>query len=131
MLDTDICSYIIKSRSPSLAARLSAIPPSLACVSVITRAELLYGLKRLPVLHRLHDLVRRFLGIVRVLAWDETAADRYADVRHSLVTSGNLIGEMDMMIAAHALAANAVLVTNNIRQFERVGPGLVLLDWAE
>jgi len=131
MLDTDMCSYIIKRRSPSLAEKLSALPPASICISVVTRAELLYGLKRLPTLHRLHDLVRRFLRIVRALAWDEEAADRYAEVRHRLAASGRLIGEMDMMIAAHALAANAVLVTNNIRHFERVGPHLVLVNWAE
>ncbi|MBV9777024.1 MAG: PIN domain-containing protein [Acetobacteraceae bacterium] len=131
MLDTDMCSYIIKRRSPSLAEKLSALPPASICISVVTRAELQYGLKRLPTLHRLHDLVRRFLRIVRALAWDEEAADRYAEVRHRLAASGRLIGEMDMMIAAHALAANAVLVTNNIRHFERVGPHLGLVNWAE
>ncbi|MBV8870985.1 MAG: PIN domain-containing protein [Acetobacteraceae bacterium] len=131
MLDTDMCSYIIKRRSPALAEKLSALPPASICISVVTRAELLYGLKRLPTLYRLHDLVRRFLRIVRALAWDEEAADRYAEGRHRLAASGRLIGEMDMMIAAHALAANAVLVTNNIRHFERVGPHLVLVNWAE
>jgi len=74
--------------------------------------------------------VRQFLTIVRVLPWDAEAADAYADIRHQLVTTGQPIGEMDMMIAAHSLAAKAVLVTNNVRHYERI-PGLVLAGWSE
>jgi len=130
MLDTDTASYIIKARSPEISARVSAIPPSLLCVSVITRAELQYGLKRLPAGHRLHVGVREFLRIVRVLPWDADAADYYAEIRHQLVTTGQAIGEMDMMIAAHSLAARAVLVSNNVRHYERI-PGLALVNWSE
>ena len=130
MLDTDTASYIIKRRSPAIGAKLAAIPPALVCVSVMTRAELQYGLKRLPADHRLHIGVRQFLTIVRVLPWDAEAADAYADIRHQLVTTGQPIGEMDMMIAAHSLAAKAVLVTNNVRHYERI-PGLVLAGWSE
>ena len=130
MLDTDTASYLIKHRSPAMEARLAALPPSMTCVSVMTRAELQYGLKRLPAGHRLHLGVRQFLSIVRVLPWDSEAADFYADIRHQLVTSGQLIGEMDMMIAAHSLAARAVLVTNNVRHYERI-PGLSLANWSE
>jgi tRNA(fMet)-specific endonuclease VapC len=83
MLDTDTSSYIIKGRHPQIEAKLSALPPSLVCVSVITRAELLYGLKQLSPAHRLHIGVRRFLRIVRVLPWDAEAADFYADIRMS------------------------------------------------
>jgi tRNA(fMet)-specific endonuclease VapC len=130
MLDTDTASYIIKRRSPAIGAKLAAIPPSMVCVSVMTRAELQYGLKRLPAGHRLHIGVRQFLKIVRVLPWDAEAADFYADIRHQLVTTGQAIGEMDMMIAAHSLAARAVLVTNNERHYERIA-GLVLANWSE
>ncbi len=131
MLDTDIASYIIKARSPGIQAKLSAIEPSLICVSVITRAELLYGLKRLPVEHRLHIAVRKFLKIVRVLPWDSEAADLYAEIRHQLVTSGQPIGELDMMIAAHSLAAAAILVTNNARHYQRIPAPLILQNWSE
>jgi tRNA(fMet)-specific endonuclease VapC len=130
MLDTDTASYLIKGRSPSIGAKLAAVPPSMICVSVMTRAELQYGLKRLPAVHRLHIGVRQFLRIVRVLSWDAEAADFYADIRHQLVTTGQAIGEMDMMIAAHSLAARAVLVTNHVRHYERI-PGLVLANWSE
>ena len=131
MLDTDMASYIIKGLPQGVEARLSALEPSLVCVSVITRAELLYGLKRLPPTHRLYIGVRRFLRIVRVLSWDAEAADFYADIRHELVSTGQVIGEMDMMIAAHSLAAAAVLVTNNTRHFERIPAPLILQNWCE
>jgi tRNA(fMet)-specific endonuclease VapC len=130
MLDTDTASYIIKRRTPAIGAKLAAIPPSLVCVSVVTRAELQYGLKHLPAGHRLHIGVHRFLSIVRALPWDAEAADAYADIRHQLVSSGQPIGEMDMMIAAHSHAARAVLVTNNVRHYERI-PGLILANWSE
>ena len=129
MLDTDTASYIIKRRSPVLEARLTAIVPSQLCLSVITQAELLYGLKRLAPDHRLHMAVRQFLKIVRTLYWDTAAAGFYADIRHALVTSGRPIGEMDMMIAAHAVSAGAVLVTNNVRHFQRVGAPLMVVNW--
>ena len=130
MLDTDMASYVIKGRSPEVAARLAEIPPSMVCVSVMTRAELLYGLKRLPEGHRLQLGVRQFLRLVRVLAWDSDAADYYAEIRHQLVASGQPIGELDMMIAAHSLAVGAVLVTNNMRHYARIAAPLTLANWA-
>jgi len=131
MLDTDTASYVIKRRSAAIEARLAAIEPAMVCVSVITRAELLYGLKRLPAEHRLHLSVRQFLRIVRVLAWDAEAADYYAEIRHQLVSTGQPIGEMDMMIAAHSLSAGAILVTNNTRHFSRITAPLTLVNWTE
>ena len=129
MLDTDTASYLIKGKSPAIESRLAAIVPSMVCISVMTRAELLYGLKRLPADHRLHLAVRQFLKIVRVLPWDAEAADWYADIRHQLVSSGQPIGELDMMIAAHSLSARAVLVTNNSRHYERIAAPLMLENW--
>jgi tRNA(fMet)-specific endonuclease VapC len=131
LLDTDIASFIIKARSPEVEAKLAAIPPDRVCVSAVTRAVLMYGLKRLPPTHRLHIAVRQFFRIVRVLAWDADAADWYAEIRHQLTTTGQPIGEMDMMIAAHALATGAVLVTNNTRHFGRVAAPLALANWNE
>jgi tRNA(fMet)-specific endonuclease VapC len=130
MLDTDIASYIIKRRAPEIDAKLVEIEPSRICVSVITCAELLYGLKRLSPEHKLHQGVRQFLKIVRVLFWDRESAAFYADIRHRLVSSGEPIGELDMMIAAHSIAVTATLVTNNIRHYERIRAPLILENWA-
>lgn len=129
MLDTDVASHVIKGRSPALETRLAAVPPDRICISAVTRAELLYGLKRLPPEHRLHIAVQQFHKIVRTLAWGEDAATYYADIRHQLVSGGQPIGEMDMMIAAHSLAVGAVLVSNNRRHFERIKAPLRLEDW--
>jgi tRNA(fMet)-specific endonuclease VapC len=131
MLDTDISSYIIKRRSPAVEARLAEIPPSDVCISAVTRAELMYGLKRLPPGHRLHVGVRHFLRVVRALPWDADAADYYADLCHQLVSSGQPIGELDMMIAAHSLSASAALVSNNTRQYSRIDAPLTLVNWAD
>lgn len=87
----------------------------MVCISVMTRAELQYGLKCFRSEHRLHLALRQFLKLVRTLLWDAEAADWHADIRHELTRSGQTIGELDMMIAAHSLSAAAVLVTNNSR----------------
>jgi tRNA(fMet)-specific endonuclease VapC len=129
MLDTDMASYVIKGRSPEVASRLAEIPPSTVCVSVMTRAELMYGLKRLPEGHRLQLGVRQFLRLVRVLAWDSDAADYYAEIRYQLVASGQPIGELDMMIAAHSLSVGATLVTNNTRHYARITAPLTVVNW--
>ena len=130
MLDTDTASYLIKGRSPAIEARLAALLPAMICISVMTRAELQYGLRRLPAEHRLHLAVRQFLKVIRVLPWDAEAADWYAQIRHQLVSSGQPIGELDMMIAAHSLSVGAVLVTNNNRHYERIQAPLILANWA-
>jgi tRNA(fMet)-specific endonuclease VapC len=129
MLDTDTASYVIRGRAPQIEAKFSGVEPYMVCISVMTRAELVYGLKRLPPDHRLHTGVRQFLKIVRALPWDAEAADFYAEIRHRLASAGQLIGEIDMMIAAHSLAAGAVLVTNDIRHFERIPAPLMLENW--
>ncbi|GHU16863.1 ribonuclease VapC2 [Betaproteobacteria bacterium] len=129
MLDTDTVSYLIKGKSLAVKHRLEALPPSCICISVMTHAELRYGLKRLPADHRLHLVVRQFLKIVRTLPWDVEASDWYADIRHQLTRTGQHIGEMDMMIAAHALSVAAVLVSNNLRHYERIAAPLILENW--
>lgn len=129
MLDTDTASYLIKGKSAAIESHLAALVPEMVCISVMTRAELQYGLKRLPAEHRLHLAVRQFLKLVRILPWDTDAADGYAEIRHQLVSTGQPIGEMDMMIAAHALSAGAVLVTNNRRHYERIKAPLILENW--
>lgn len=130
MLDTDMASYLLRGRSPGIECRLAALPPSDVCISVATRAELQYGLKRLPASHHLHLAVNQFLKLVHALPWDAEAADWYAGIRHQLDKDGHPIGHLDMMIAGQALAAGATLVTNNQRHFERIKAPLLLENWA-
>jgi len=129
LLDTYIASYIVKSISAAAERKLASIPPAHVAISAITRAELLFGLKRLPASHSLQLKVRKFLSVVGVLAWEPQAADMYAEIRHQLEIGGQPIGELDMLIAAHALALGATLVTNNLRHYGRIH-GLVLENWA-
>jgi tRNA(fMet)-specific endonuclease VapC len=131
MLDTDSASYLLKGRAPGIEARLAGLPPSAICISVITRAELMYGLQRLPARHNLQSVVKQFLKVVRTLPWEAEAADWYAEIRDQLVSSGRPIGELDMMIAAHAISTAAVLITNNQRHFRRIKAPLRLENWME
>ena len=129
MLDTDISSYLLRGHSPRLEDKVESVGLETVCISVITRAELLYGAKRLPPANRLHLAIERYFRQVRALPWDSDAANYYADIRHQLVTSGQPIGELDMMIAAHSLSAGTILVTNNTRHYERITQPLVLENW--
>jgi tRNA(fMet)-specific endonuclease VapC len=130
MLDTNIASYAIKGHDEGVVARLMNTPPDLVCISVMTRAELLYGLKRLRPQHGLHVAVRQFLKLVLTVAWDEDAAEHYANLRHELIGRGQPIGDLDMMIAASALSTGMVLVTNNLKHFKRIRAPLRLENWA-
>ncbi len=131
ILDTDVSSYLIKGKSPRLEAKVISLLPDNVFISVITRAELLYGLKRLPENHRLQVAVSKFLKAIRIASWDDAAADYYADICHQLTTEGKPIGHMDMMIASHAVSNEAVLITNNNRHFERIKAPLLMEDWSE
>jgi tRNA(fMet)-specific endonuclease VapC len=131
MLDTDISSYIIKGGYGAVERHLMDTPPSDICISAVTRAELMYGLKSLSPTHRLHAAVHRFLKVTTALAWDAEAADFFAEIKFQLRSAGTPIGEMDMLIAAHALAADAVLVTNNTRHYEQIRMPLLLANWMQ
>ena len=131
MLDTDIASYIIKGQYSQLQAKLELVLPSQICISAMTKAELFYGLKKLPKNHRLHISAKKFLEIVQTLDWNSEAAVWYADIRYQLISSGQPIGEMDMMIAAHALSVSAVLVSNNQKHHSRIDAPLMLENWID
>ena len=128
MLDTNIASYIVRGPGAALAARLVAVPMAQLCVSSITQAELLHGLARKPSATSLHLAVREFLARLEVLAWDSAAATVYGPLRAQLEAAGTPLGNLDTLIAAHALAAGATLVTND-HAFTRV-PGLAIDNWA-
>ena len=127
MLDTNMASYIIRGPGPVLAARLVAVPMAQLCVSCVTQGELLYGLARKPGATSLQTAVREFLMRLDVLAWDSAAATRYGALRAALEAEGTPLGNLDTLIAAHALSVEAVLVTND-QAFTRV-PALVVENW--
>jgi tRNA(fMet)-specific endonuclease VapC len=131
LIDTDIASYFIKGRHPAVDARFADADPAKLYISAVTQAELLYGLKALDPAHRLHLAVHRFLRGIAILPWGAEAAEIHADIRHLLVSGGNAIGEMDMMIASHAIALGATLVTNNVRHYQRLAPVLTFENWTD
>jgi tRNA(fMet)-specific endonuclease VapC len=129
MLDTDISSYIVKGGYGPVEQHLARTSPSDICISAMTRVELLYGLKALSQRHPLHQAVHRFLKVTTTLPWDAEAADFFAEIKHEMKSGATPIGEMDMLIAAHAIAEDAVLVTNNTRHFKRIKLPLMLANW--
>lgn len=129
MLDTDTASYIIKGKSPAIDAHLRTLKVRQVCISAVTRAELRFGVQ-LSRSHRLTAEVERFLSGIYTLPWDEAAADRFAEVRADLERTGTPIGIMDTLIAAHAKAIQATLVTNNVKHF-RLVKDLPIENWAE
>jgi tRNA(fMet)-specific endonuclease VapC len=131
MLDTNTASYVIKGNPPEARQRLAALPMDRITVSVVTEAELLYGLARKGHPAALTSLIREFLLRVRVLPWDSRAATAYGDLRVSCAASGVTLGALDMLIAAHAVATESILVTHD--QAFRLVPGslLAIEDWID
>ena len=129
MLDTDISSYILKDRPAVVGNRLRRVRGADLCVSVITEAELQYGVRLAGGDNDLQRDVDDFLRRLDVLPWDSAAAAEYAGIRSDLEGRGTPIGSMDLLIAAHARSLGATLVTNNERYFRRVA-GLRVENWA-
>jgi len=129
LLDTNTVSYVIKGNFPRVRERLLKVPMSEVGISVITEAELRFGVARLPHATRLGMVVEEFLLRVEVLPWNSAAAQHYARLRASLEASGEPMGNLDLMTAAQALAVEAILVTND-RVFRRV-KGLKMEDWSK
>lgn len=127
MLDTNMASFLIRGSSGPLKARLLSVPMAQLCVSAVTQGELVYGLARRPDASALRTAVREFLVRLDVLPWDGPAAERYGALRASLERLGTPLGNLDTLIAGHALATGAVLVTND-QAFSRV-EGLMVEDW--
>jgi tRNA(fMet)-specific endonuclease VapC len=129
LLDTNTASHIIKGNIPRVRERLLKVPMSGLLISAVTEAELLYGAARKSDSVRLKTAVGEFLLRVDSLPWDSNAARRYADLRAALEIAGTPMGNLDMMIVAHALAAEAILVTND-RSFFRL-KHLKIEDWTK
>jgi tRNA(fMet)-specific endonuclease VapC len=128
MLDTDTCSYIMKRSNPVVLKRLEAVPVSDVCMSVITKAELLYGVEVSPRRAQDAAALAAFLPYVEAVDFSADAPLHYAEIRADLKKRGALIGANDLLIAAHARALELTLVTNNTAEFERV-KDLALENW--
>jgi tRNA(fMet)-specific endonuclease VapC len=128
LLDTNTASYVIKGNFPHVRERLLKVSMAEVGISVVTEAELRFGVVRLPEATTLKKVVEEFLLRVEVLPWTSQAAQHYASIRATLERGGEPMGNLDMMIAAQALAIDSVLVTHD-RVFRRV-KGLKVEDWS-
>lgn len=120
ILDTDICSYVMKRSHPKLLKKLRTVELEQLAISVVSEAELLYGMKIANNPAIVQAAFEGFIEHVSILKWDRTAAEHYADIRADLRKRGEPIGANDLLIAAHARSLSATLVTNNIKEFAKV-----------
>jgi len=129
MLDTDTCSYIMKRSNDKVLKRLQRIPVSDICISVISKAELLFGVELSPRRQQDELALNAFLAYVETLDFPDAASSHYAKIRADLKKRGAMIGANDLFIAAHASSLGLILVTNNTREFARI-PHLAIENWA-
>lgn len=131
LLDTNICVYLLKRRPAAVCRRLEAEAPSDVAISAITRCELAFGVARSAPAHTARNrlALSEFVRPFRVLDFPGAAAAHFGRIKAQLFAAGTPIGPFDLLIAAHALHEGLTLVTNNVREFERI-PGLSLENWA-
>ncbi len=127
LLDTNTCIYAIRRRPPGVLARLNALNPNAIAISVVVAMELEVGAMRAQA-QAYAPAVKRMLTEINILPLLDDAREHFARVKCDLMIRGLLIGPLDLLVAAHALAINATLVTNNERELKRV-KGLKLENW--
>jgi tRNA(fMet)-specific endonuclease VapC len=128
LLDTDICIYLIKGASDKVRQRLRKIAVGEVGISTVTLSELCYGVANSARPEQNHAALLQFIMTLDVLAYEAEAAEAYGRLRADLARKRKTVGSMDMMIAAHAIALDRTLVTNNVRAFSRIG-ALQLENW--
>lgn len=130
MLDTDTCAFILRRTSPLLLERITRVPLHQQVISVVTLAELLYGLQLATKKKTNQAAFDAMMKHLTVIDWTTDAATHYAEIRAALKKSGQQIGANDLMIAAHARSLGATIVTNNTKDFGRV-KGLSVENWMQ
>ena len=132
MLDTDTCIFLMRGESLALAARVQSVPLQQQVMSAVTLAELSYGVQASAAAKRKQNqsVLDRLVLHLSVLDWPQDAAKHYAEIRADLKKRGAQLGAADLMIAAHARAMGAIVVTNNLKDFERV-KGLAVENWTK
>ena len=128
MLDTNICIYIIKKRPVQVLQTLQTKKIGDICISSITLAELEYGVEKSDQKMKNQLALTEFLAPIEVINFNDSAAKKFGEIRAYLERKGKVIGPFDLQIAAHALSEELILVTNNVKEFERV-PDLKIENW--
>jgi tRNA(fMet)-specific endonuclease VapC len=129
LLDTNICIYIRQKRPDQVLRRFQKLRPGEAVLSIITYGELLYGAAKSAQPREALERLRELVHLLPALSLPETAGEVYGRIRAELESKGQMIGNNDLWIAAHAVATGLTLVTNNEKEFRRV-PGLKIQNWA-
>lgn len=130
MLDTNTCIYIIKQKPVEVIERFRKLQISQVSISSITLSELEYGVIKSSKPEQNRSALAQFLAPIEILPYDDAAAQHYGELRVYLEKSGAPIGSLDMLIAAHALSTSCILITNNVKEFERV-PNLKIDNWVK
>jgi tRNA(fMet)-specific endonuclease VapC len=128
LLDTNICIYIRRERPREVLQRFETLAPGSTAISVVTYGELFYGACRSPNPEQAVSVLGQLVSLIPVLRMDAAVAEAYGEIRNDLAQRGEIIGNNDLWIAAHALSRGIVLVTNNEREFQRVR-GLKVENW--
>jgi tRNA(fMet)-specific endonuclease VapC len=130
LLDTNMAAYILSGRSLAARQRLKEEREhSTVALSVISQAEILFGLENKPGAKRLRAAVEELLGVVQILPWDSDAAHAYGRLRAKITSQGKSLTAMDLLIASHAIATRAVLVTRD-KAFSQIAPLVRIENWA-
>ena len=129
MLDTNIISSLIKNPQGQIYQKLKDVFPLTVCTSIVVSAEIQYGIQK-GVSRKLHNQIKEVIEAIDVLPLEQPVALKYGELRAYLHKTGKPIGYNDLFIAAHAIALDLILVTDNIKEFERV-PELKLENWLE
>lgn len=128
MLDTNICIYLIKNKPQSVKEKFDAYEVGEISISSITVSELYYGVYKSQMVEKNKRALSLFLAPLNIVDYDEKASIEYGKIRADLESKGTVIGSLDMLIAAHATSLGISLITNNVKEFERV-EGLDLENW--
>lgn len=128
LLDTNTCVALIRQRPPEVLSRITKHQITDIAVSVLTIAELQYGVNKSSQVQQNQQALDQFLIPFTFLDFDYAAAQAYGPIRATLEAQGIPIGPLDTLLAAQAVAHNLVLATNNTKEFSRI-PQLILEDW--
>jgi len=130
LIDTNICIYIMNNHPPEVVQKCRKIGVGNICISSITVSELQYGVCKSKQIKKNIKRLEEFLGPFEIISYDENASTYYGEIRSLLEKQGNVIGPLDMLIAAHALSENLTLITNNEKEFKRI-KSLKVENWVK
>jgi len=128
LLDTNILIYAQKKRSPIVLSNIKTKDPSVLFVSIFSVAEMIFGCKKSLQPTQNHRALLEFLLPFSILNFEQEDCDKYGEIRYFLESNGTPIGTIDTFIGSMAVARDMTVVTNNVREFERI-PGIKIENW--